>query len=381
MLETYISRCVSPIFIIAKDLIMFDQLFNPQQPVQLSDFLQSTEHEPWDYLSVLRIKPGQLHQATREQIMDNPGDVAIGVNQVEVVIGQFFFGMFRSLVIKHHDDGEVRLMFNGDITDGSKVTELFKTLNNQLKEGFHYEPKFASFHDTIKVKALASGRYDSAADELLHFWPIGRFGFTLNYKIEPLRQLVFIVSRKPENLIDTKRRDKGTLMHLLKHVISEVFLAPETKAEPFIENEELKFIDYSYKVNPPELGLFEWLVVRIFGAEKSMSNVKSLLVTYQTEHQVSLSSIIRLVDEVVKIYGADSSGYEELRPHEVDMIEEDNYWSGRSWFINQHHGLQDMSDSEQHTLYWITLTLDVGEGLRLSVLGFEEMERYNSEVE
>jgi len=108
-----------------------------------------------------------------------------------------------------------------------------------------------------------------------------------------------------------------------------------------------------------------------------MEEVKSLLVTYQTEKKVDAVTVIRIVDELVKIYGADDSGYAELRPHEIDIIEQDPYWSGRSWFINKDHGLQDMNDQNQQTLYWVNLALNPEDGLFLSVLGYDAMREYH----
>jgi hypothetical protein len=359
---------------------MFSKLFKRNDPSQLDSFLDSTTAETWDYLDALQLKPGQLHQATHEQLMDNPSDVAIGVNKVEVVSGRYFFELFGSLIIKHHDDGEVRLMFNNTISDSAKVLALYEQLKGHLGGGIHYEPKFASFHDPAKVAAVAGGKYDGHADGLLHFWQKGRFGFTLNYKIDPLRQLVFIVTFDPEKVPDTQVRESGTLIGLLKHDIHEVFIRQEISATPVSENGQVKFIDYTFRITPPELGLFELIQVRIFGTEKTMANVKSLLVTYQTRRKPESSAVIRLVDQLVKIYGMDGSGYAEMRPHEIDMVDEDPYWTGRSWLINQDHGLQDMDDPRQQTLYWINLTLNPEDGLNLSVLGFDDMQAYQQRL-
>lgn len=355
---------------------MFENLFNRSQPVTLDSFLNSTGSTTWDYLAILRLKASQLHQATHEQIMDNPGDVAIGVNRVEVVLGQQFFGLFGSLVIKHLDNGAIYLMFNDDITDSGKIISLFEQLKSHLGGGVHYEPKFASFNNPAKVISLVNGKFDSTADELLHVWLKGRFSFTLNYKIEPFRQLLFKITYNAEKLPDTQIREKGTLLDLLTHDIFEVFNRPEDEATPVLENGLVKFVDYTFHVNPSELGLFELIEIRIFGTEKSMAKVKSLLVTYKTKHKPRSPEVIQLVDRLVKIYGPDGSGYAEMQPHEIDMVDEDPYWTGRSWFINQYHGLQDMNDLGQRTLYWICLALNPEDGLNLSVLGFDDMIAY-----
>ncbi|WP_121808036.1 hypothetical protein [Mucilaginibacter kameinonensis] len=357
---------------------MFERFFKSQHPTTLETFLNSTNSKPWDYLGTLQIKSNEVHYATQQQILDNPGDVAIGVNQVEVILDHLFFDLFRSLVVKHHDDGEVRLMFNETVTDANKVAEFYGQIKSKLGTGIHHQPKFSSFEDFGKIRSLSQGRYDNLNDEILHYWGNDGFSFTLNYKLEPLGQLVFIVTNRAEKEPDTKTRNNGTLINLLQHNINEVFERTEDFATVITEDGLVKFTDYGFKVDPPELRLFDVIKIRTMGEKRSLGSVKSLLVTYQTTRSWDIADAIQLVDSLVKIYGQDGSGYAELRPHEIDMLEDREFWTGRSWFINQQHGLHDFEDSEQVTLYWVNLTHTEEGGLNLSVLGFEKMEDYHT---
>ncbi|MDN3547443.1 hypothetical protein [Mucilaginibacter aquaedulcis] len=358
---------------------MFGNLFKYKPPLSLSTFLNYANTQNWNYLSALDLKSNDLQKATFDQILSNPGDIAIGVNKVEMVFGKNFFNLFHSLIIKHHDDGTIRLMFNEEVLELRKVLDLFERLRINLGEGIHYSPKYSTFFDTGKVMALSNGRYDSKTDEILHYWQNGRFGFTLNYKIDPLRELVFIVTYSKEKTIDIQIRKKGTLINLLNHNINELLNTKETYTKSIIEDGNIKFIDYIYQVNPPEFHIFESITIRLVGKEKSKANTKSLLVTYGTKQQPDSSSVIQLVDKLVNIYGVDSSGYAEMQAHEIDIIDEDSYWIGRSWFINQNHGLQNIDDPEQLTLYWLTLSLNPEDGFYLSILGFDEMENYHKQ--
>jgi len=65
---------------------MFENLFNRSQSVTLDSFLDSTDSPTWEYLATLRLKASQLHQATRAQIMDNPGDVALLTDSETMII-------------------------------------------------------------------------------------------------------------------------------------------------------------------------------------------------------------------------------------------------------------------------------------------------------
>ncbi|MCQ6960113.1 hypothetical protein [Mucilaginibacter aquariorum] len=327
---------------------------------------------------MLQIKAHQLHRATQQQILDNPGDVAIGVNQVEVVLGHTFFNLFGSLVIKHHDDGELRLMFNQTSFDADQVAALYWELKTHFGQGIHHQPNFSSFEDLQKIRSIAQKKYDGPNDEIWHYWSAGRFGFVLNYKIEPLGQLLFSVTNRPEKVADVKIRDKGTLLQLLQHNITELFGTEENFSIPIIENGEVKFTDYVFHVDPPELRIFNTVKIRVLGTERSLTNVKSLLVNYQTDNTWEIRDVILLVDALLKIYGPDDTGYAELQPHEIDNIEQESYWTGRSWLINQDHGLQDLGDTSQQTLYWINLNMNPEDGLNLSILGFDHMEAYQN---
>jgi hypothetical protein len=171
---------------------------------------------------------------------------------------------------------------------------------------------------------------------------------------------------------------KGTLLQLLQHNITELFGTEENFSIPFIENGEVKFTDYVFHVDPPELRIFNIVKIRVLGTERSLTNVKSLLVNYQTDNTWEIRDVILLVDALLKIYGPDDTGYAELQPHEIDNIEQESYWTGRSWLINQDHGLQDLGDTSRQTLYWINLNMNPEDGLNLSILGFDHMEAYQN---
>jgi hypothetical protein len=166
-----------------------------RNPTILGDYILSTFMNDWDYLGSLKMNSQQVNQVPLETLLENPMDVALGVTKVETKFGTLFFDIFDKLVIKHFSDGSVTLMFHTEIKNPNKPLNFYQSLKAELGGGYHYAPKFSTFEMTEKVIALAKGKYDDEHDEILHFWNTGDFGFTLDFKLDPFRQLLFSVSR------------------------------------------------------------------------------------------------------------------------------------------------------------------------------------------
>jgi hypothetical protein len=361
--------------------MQFFNLFHKEPLTDIDSFLQSAHSEKWDYMKAINIKQQHLQQATHEQLMDNPVDIANGVVKVEMLFGHSFFDVFNNLIIKHHDDGEIRLMFYSDVFSLDTIMTFYDRVKSNLGLGIIYNPKFSSFKEVDKVRQLTKGTYNTKSDEILQSWYKQPFSFTLNYKIEPLRQLMFIVSNKSQKSQDFSQRNIGTLIKLLKHSPYEFFEETEIDAEPFFEEEKIKFIDYTFKLDPPEFKVFDQAKIRIFGIEKDLSNNKSMLVTYVSNDTIDTSTMIEICNKLVKIYGPDDAGYSELRPHEIDRLNDNEYWTGRSWFMNRNHQLQNFKDPNQNTLYWVSFTSNPEEGTTLSILGYDDMLAYQQKID
>ncbi|WP_432713789.1 hypothetical protein [Pedobacter sp.] len=68
----------------------------------------------------------------------------------------------------------------------------------------------------------------------------------------------------PEKAIDLTPRDNGAILNILKHEIDAILNQQEIKAEPHLENNEVKFIDYTFQLGAPELDIFEEVRIRVF---------------------------------------------------------------------------------------------------------------------
>ncbi len=333
----------------------------------------------WDYKLGLKLSSSEIHTATHDMLLDNPDDIADGVTKVEVVLQRRFFDLFKGLEIKHFDNGEVRLNFYAQIKNSKKITLLYQQLCTALGSGMSHPEQFIEFNDVDKLSQLASCKFNDNRKGFLHHWYKGTVGFTLYYKVKPDRQLVFAVSLRQGKIIDNSARIKGTLINISHHKIADVLLQTEITAIPTHEDNRLKFIDYTFELDPPEFNVFEKARIRIFGNDTKDISKDQFHVTYYSRFEIDTNKAITLCDQLVRIYGMDNNGYAEFRPYEIASFEEDSDWTGRDWWINNKHALADNSKSDEVNLYWINFHADPNEdGLALCIVGYNQMLEYHS---
>ncbi|ETZ22855.1 hypothetical protein [Pedobacter sp. V48] len=338
------------------------------------DLIHSTFLPNWPYLESLKLKPSQLLEASYDMILSNPGDVAIGINRVQVVIDHDFFNAFNCLVIKHFTSGQTTLMFNAQINRAEPVIDIYNQLKDILGNGWTFEPKFSTFSEEEKINSLANGQFKQANDEILQVWNIGQFSVLLNYKLDPLSQLLLSISHQSKKEPDRHVRANGTLLNLLKFSPEQVITMPEVKHEVKEENGAVKYVDYTFQLEESEMNLFDRVRLRIFDAEKKLDLSVQMHISYFSEFEMSASQVISLVNIVVGIYGADNSGMKEMEPHEVDQVEADEMWSGRSWTFNRAHKIYDHDEPDQSILYQASITGNPDQdGIILNILAYNQM--------
>lgn len=265
------------------------------------------------------------------------------------------------------------LVFNDIVTDSSYVLGLFKQLVDLLGHGYHDEQRTLSFHDHDKVQALSKGRLNAPDDVIGHAWTHGDFGFSFSYRTKVEGELVFSVTQTPIKSIDLSPRVNGTMIDILRYSIVEIVEMQEISSMPYHENSEIKYVDYTFQLEPPELEIFDRVRVRIFNSEKRIDSGQ-FRVTYFSRFEVDTADVISVCDKVLKIYGADSQGSLEILPYEVDMIDATIFWTGRNWWINKAHGLKDFANDADIMSYWLYLILSPDEdGFSLHIVGYDNM--------
>ncbi|HEY4327171.1 MAG TPA: hypothetical protein VGN20_24500 [Mucilaginibacter sp.] len=348
--------------------------FSRRNKTEINTFLRSTFQDDWNYLDALGLNKNELEEVPFEQILNNPDDLVDGVTKVELKLRTRFFDLFEHLIIKHRCEGDISLMFFADVHQSAAILSFYHILKTNLGGGFIKESKFSSFDEANKVEKLAEGKFEKETDEIMHTWLNGNIATTLNYKLNPLRQLLFLVRIRPERFPDCEVRGNGTILNILQHSINEVVSRDEIENEPFYEDAKIKFVDYSFHLDPPELEIFEEMRIRIFDQNKCLDENVQTHVTYYSKYEIETASIIKLCDQIAKLYGSDNYGDSELQPHELDLVDDSDFWAGRSWLFNTAHGILDLNDPEQSMLYGITITANPDEdGLSLHILNYNKM--------
>jgi len=353
-------------------------LFGSDNPPDLREFINSTlAYQNWNYRTALKLDKATVHTASYDMIMDNPEDVINGVNKVEVVLHKIYFGIFGSLVIKHSGENVVNLVFNDIVNDAQRVIALFDELVDLLGHGYYDDQRSFSFNDHEKVQALANGRLNAPHDVIGHAWTHGDFGFNLSYRTKVQGEFVFSVTHTPKKSLDLSPRSNGTLIDILCYSIEEIVAMQEISAEPHNEEGKIKFIDYTFQLDPPELKIFDQVRVRIFNSEKRIDSGQ-FHVIYFSRYEIDTANVISFCDRVLKLYGADSSGYLEVQPYEIDMIDAGISWTGRNWWMNKSHGLKDFGDDADVMSYWLYFVLSPDEdGFSLHIVGYDNMLEYH----
>lgn len=344
----------------------------------LQALIQTTQKvEHWHYEKALQLQQTYIHEAPYDMIMDNPDDVLNGVNRVQVVLNHRFFDLFNSLLIKHHTDGSIMLVFNDTVTDGTKILQFYDHLVLLLGQGYNDDELNRSFAERDILMSLSQGIFNDDEDLVGTAWTRPGYGFSLSYRTEPLRQLVFSITWSPVKVIDMHPKKNGTLIDILTHDLNIIIHGQDLLAVPIYENEQMKFSDYTYQLEPAELKVFDRVRIRIFGQEKTLSNGQ-YHVTYYSRFEVNTPKAIELCDRLVKIYGADTHNSKEIEPYEVRMINERVGWNGRSWWINNSHGIKNFDDPEEAVLYWVNLVQTPDEdGFSLHITGFNNLMDYH----
>lgn len=350
---------------------MFSRFFKKKNKVTLETFLQKVFHDQKDPYDIMNLNRGKLQRATLEQILDNPEDVADGVNAVEMDFSTTYFNNFKALVIKHQADGIIRWMFYDTIDNATTILNIFSELKDTLGEGFIQDQKLNTYYQVGKVNALPSDRRHNANDEILQLWQKQKVTILLNYQLQLLR-LSFTFH--PEKKKSTVIRNKGTLIKLMQHDLRLLLIGTELNAIITEERGITKFIDYNYELIPVELNYFNRVDIRLFSSTKFIDKEIHTNVTYWSTLAFEVQEVILLVDKLCRLYGPDNYGDEEMMPYEIDLVENKKYWTGRGWDFNESHALINYDDKDQRYLYSFRLYYNPDDlGLKISIIGYNKM--------
>jgi hypothetical protein len=79
---------------------------------------------------------------------------------------------------------------------------------------------------------------------------------------------------------------------------------------------------------------------------------------------------ISVCEKLIKIYGIDDQGANELEYSEIHEIEENDFWTGRNWTFNEIHGLKDFKNKNEPISYVVSINLNAG-NFSLQIINYD----------
>jgi hypothetical protein len=167
---------------------------------------------------------------------------------------------------------------------------------------------------------------------------------------------------------------ENNILQLLNLNLEELLSKEEDYKKVEIINGKIKFIDYFYNLESPQLGVFDRAAIRIFGEEKYFNISNNTHVTLTSSYEPDIISMIAAIENVIRIYKEDNANLNGLEDYEIDLLEKRDYWPGRVWDFNYKHGLWNLKDPEEDFLYSVTVNYDsLDGGFSLVIFGFNKL--------
>lgn len=326
-----------------------------------------------DFYEILNLPSQKFSDASFEQLMANPNDVLAGVNSVRMLFDIDVFNIFENILLKHHDNGDVKAVFYTTTKNAKAILELFGQLHKHLGTGL-YKEEFSSFHQKESVELLARDPSIHGGKDVIHFWILaGDVTILLQYTHVPQQEFSLLINFLGPKQIDYTVRRNGTIANSLKLNIHELFDRDFLNEEKQKDKSPHNTYEYDYRLMQPEFDYFTRVLLTV-GAEKPQEGHlwRFNLVLYKNG-EPNTRVIRAIAERLIQLYGMDSNGCGELAPHEWDMIDNNVIWTGRTWMFNTIHGLWKDEDGEALSYY---VRMDNGGdeyGFKVAIISANEM--------
>lgn len=352
--------------------------FTKKIKTTLKDFISALVSGKDNILELLALKESSFRNESYDQIIENPSDIAAGVIGVKTKFNIKAFGIFDNMLIKEHDNGDVKYIFYTTTRDFNKINEIADVIHTILGESLCNTDIHSSFTEKDKVLKLTQGSYVSPTDELVDIWLIEDITVLLQYSIEPMFEFSLLVTRCSPKEINREPRKNWTIAKNLKNDFSTIFSKQEdSKIEVLSDDQTVGSVKYYYHLDSKELKVFDELEIQQSGTQKDYSFQKPTHLTFTSSTDISLINMAEVVEKLIKIYGPDNGGTEELEIHELDILEDRRFWTGRSWGFNDIHGIYDADNPNDNMSYsvWINYN-DLEAGFTLTILSYDSLIEY-----
>ena len=341
--------------------------------VDFRGFIKEIKSGRRDILIILEVPESNFSDASFEELLSNEADVLSGVNRVQMNFRNVFFSIFHSCLIKHIDDGSIKFVFYTQTRDFQKIMSFSSILFEEIGPGMYDNERFVSFLDSQAVQQLCHDKYNCEKD-IVHYWGFENISLVLQYKPDPYQQFSLMLTISQEKSLDKEVRKKGTVLQLLDFDLNTLFLMNEIEGKQHVNDEGIVFTDFNvYCGNDIGLG-FDTLQIRIFEDGAFFDEERQTNVTLSSSKKMNLKQKTYAIEKLLSLYGDDdrSSGY--LAYHEIEILENSEFWTGRSWSFNAEHRLWDMNNDGERLVYSVTISdyNDV-EGFNVSILGYNKL--------
>ena len=349
-------------------------LFKKKNDITIHQFIAELKNGNRDFFDILKLKHSDFTDATVDQLLSNMDDVMVGVNRVQKKFNKTFFGIFNGCLIKHHNNGDIKIIFYTDTDNDETVSKFSDVFFEELGNGLFDNTRFTPFTEKQKIKAISQGFFTVEKDEMVHTWLLKEVAFVLQYRIDPLQQFSLMVTISKPKQIDRSVRKNGTILNLLQFNPNEVLLSDPTSLIKEGPIGKEKFVDYTYSLDQPELNIFDTIRIRIFDSLSVFRKEVQTHITLYCSGNIPVLGKIDAAEKLIQLYGPDNNASEDLQIHEIDILEENQYWLGRNWYFNEQHGLWDSGDKNQTISYQVELQdWQDEEGFRLHISAYDKL--------
>ena len=134
---------------------------------------------------------------------------------------------------------------------------------------------------------------------------------------------------------------------------------------------------YTYTLKEKELDIFDQITIQQIGTNKDYSCEKNTNVTFHCSEEPNYLNKIKAVEKLINLYGTDNISSDELKLHEIDLIEKLEYWTGRNWTLNEKHQLWDSESESNKIVYNIDISYDSFDlGFNLCIISYSGLIDY-----
>ncbi|NQY08505.1 MAG: hypothetical protein HRT71_03215 [Flavobacteriales bacterium] len=352
--------------------------FNKKNKTDLKSFLSELKTGNDNVLDILELKPSSFKKVPHSEIIDNPSDIGTGVVNVQTKFNTTFFNIFDSMLIKDYDNGDRTYIFYCTSQNHNKLSESIETFIDILGNGITNTDNHIPIDDKRTLKQFTTEDFGSEQKDMVCTWLLNNLTVLLQYRSNPKNEFSIFVTSKKEKLRDKTVKSKGTVLDLLNTDITQLFLNEEDSHESEPSSDGSTTMNkYRYTLDPKELGIFDQITIQQTGENKDFSFGRTTNITFHCSNEIDYIDKINTVEKLIRLYGSDNASYEELELHEIEMIENLEFWTGRNWTLNDKHQLWDSDNEEENIVYNVDIGYDSFEiGFNLCIISYGKLVEY-----